>query len=127
MRCKAWQRRVSALGRAALSREALERAQACRMVIEWALRRPGVNGRPISFRAAAIKLNERNIETPMGGRWRGHQLQRMARRLGLDHPVAYMPENLAPTRFRAVWEERPYLTAPQVVAAVSVGRLHDFA
>jgi len=116
LRSKAWQRRVSALGRAALSREALERAQACRIVIEWALRLPGVNGRPISFRAAAIKLNERDIETPMGGRWRGHQLQRMARRLGINHPLARVPEELARATVRALWEQRPHITGAQVVA-----------
>ena len=90
LRSKSWQRRVSALGRAALRREALVRAQAYRVYVEWALGQLGPNSRPISFRAAAIKLNERHIDTPLGGRWRGHQVQRMARRLGLDHPVAYL-------------------------------------
>lgn len=121
LRSKAWQRRVSALGRAALIQEANERAEAYRVYVEWALTQPGLPGRPISFRAAALKLNERQIETPSGGLWRGHQLQRMARRLRLAHQIAYMPDALAHTRVRALWEQRPEITGAQVVAAVSVG------
>ena len=90
LRSKAWQRQVSALGRAALSKAATERAEAYRLHIEWAFRQPGVDGRPISYRAAAERLNERNIESPMGRRWVGHQLRRMARRLGLYHPPGYL-------------------------------------
>ena len=118
LRSKAWQRRVSALGRAALTRAADERAQAFRMYIEWALKQTGRSGRPISFRGAAIKLNERHIETPLGGHWRGHHVQRMARRLGLDHPLARMPEDFARARVRSLWKERPDLTAEQVVATM---------
>jgi DNA invertase Pin-like site-specific DNA recombinase len=115
LRPKSWQRRVSALGRAALIQEANDRAQAYRMYVEWALRQPGVKERPISFAAAAKKLNARNIETPLGGRWRGHQLQRMARRLDIDHPLARMPERFARARVRALFELRPNLTGEQVV------------
>jgi DNA invertase Pin-like site-specific DNA recombinase len=64
---KAWRRRVTALAHAALGRAADERAEAYRLQIEWAFRQPGANGRPISFRAAANKLNERNIESSTGG------------------------------------------------------------
>jgi hypothetical protein len=71
LRSKAWQRRVSALGRAALSKAAVEGAEAYRLHIEWALRQPGMCGRPISRRAPANKLNERNIESAMGGCWSG--------------------------------------------------------
>jgi len=78
LRPKSWQQRVSALGRAALTRAALERAEAYRLHIEWAFRQPGMYGRPISRRAAANKLNERNIESPMGRRWCGEQILRMA-------------------------------------------------
>src|SRR5271165_6707530 len=80
LRSKAWQRRVSALGRAALVKAATEQAEAYRPHIEWAFRQPGVDGRPISYRSAANKLNERNIESPMGRLWSGHQLRRTARR-----------------------------------------------
>jgi hypothetical protein len=86
LRPKAERRRVSLLGRAACAKAAMERAEAYRLHVEWALRQPGVNGRPITFCAAARVLNERKIESPMGGRWQGSQLQRMAPRLGLNHP-----------------------------------------
>lgn len=122
LRSKSWQREVSALGRAALVQEANERAQAYRMYIEWALKQPGRKGRPISFRGAALRLNERNIETPLGGTWRGHHIQRMARRLKLDHPLARMPETFARARVRALFKLRPNLTGEQVVA--NVGTAH---
>jgi DNA invertase Pin-like site-specific DNA recombinase len=116
LRPKSWQRKVSALGRAALIQEANDRAQAYRVYIEWALKQPGRYGRPISFRGAAIRLNERNVETPLGGTWRGHHIQRMARRLGLEHPLARMPETFARARVRALFKLRPNLTGEQVVA-----------
>lgn len=116
LRPKSWQRHVSALGRAALIKEANERAEAYRLYIEWALRQPGRRGQPISFRGAAIKLNERNIETPLGGQWRGHHLQRMAARLKLNHPLARMPEKLARARVRALFKQCPNVTGREVVA-----------
>jgi DNA invertase Pin-like site-specific DNA recombinase len=118
LRPKSWQRHVSALGRAALVREANERAEGYRVYIEWALKQPGRAGRRISFRSAAIRLNERNIETPLGGTWRGHHIQRMARRLGLNHPLAYMSKMLARDRVRALWNQLPSLTAPLIVANI---------
>jgi len=68
---KTERRRVSAMGRAALTKLAMERAQAYRVHIEWAFRRLGRYGRPISRRDAANKLNELNIPCAMGGRWAG--------------------------------------------------------
>jgi DNA invertase Pin-like site-specific DNA recombinase len=118
LRPKSWQRKVSALGRAALVREANERAQAYRMYIEWALKQPGPEGRLISFNSAAIRLNERNIETPLGGTWRGHHIQRMARRLGIDHPLARMPVGMARARVRAFYKRHPTVRADQLVATL---------
>jgi len=118
LRSKSWQRRISVLARAALRQEANDRAQAYRVYVEWALKQPGVKERPISFAAAARRLNARNIETPMGGRWRGNQLQSMARRLGLDHPLTRIPERFARERVRALFEQRPNLTGEQVVGAM---------
>lgn len=115
LRSKSWQRRVSAMGRDALIREANERAQAYRVYVEWALRQPGVKGRLISFGAAAKRLNQRDIKTPLGGHWRGHHLQRMARRLGIDHPLARMPDSLARARIQALWTKRPEITGAQLV------------
>ena len=116
LRSKSWRRRVSAMGRAALSRAALQRAEAYRVYVEWALRQPGPNGRPISYRAAAQRLYERNIESPLGGRLRGHHLQRMAHRLGIDHPPGYLKDDIVRARVRAIWKECPDVTGEQVVA-----------
>lgn len=69
LRSKTERRKITALAHAALGRAANERAEAYRPFIEWALRQPGINGRPISFLAAAHKLNERNIESPIGAPW----------------------------------------------------------
>jgi hypothetical protein len=66
---KAEQRRISALGRAAKSKAAMERAEAYRVHLEWALNHPGRFGRPITFRRAAERLNERQLPSPMGSRW----------------------------------------------------------
>jgi len=53
---KAERRRIRALGRAALARVAVERAEAYRPLIEWAFQQPGRYGRPISRRDAAERL-----------------------------------------------------------------------
>lgn len=120
LRSKAWRRRVSALGRAALTKAAMERAEAYRMHIEWALRQSGRGGRPITFRSAANKLNERNIESPMGGLWRGHELQRMALRLGLHHPLGRLSRDVARAKVHAIWKEHPEFTAKQVIASLGL-------
>jgi DNA invertase Pin-like site-specific DNA recombinase len=122
LRSKAWRRRVSALGSAALSKAALERAEAYRLHIEWAFRQPGVYGstRPISFRAAAHRLNERNIESPMGGRWTGDQLLRMGLRLGLHHPPGHLSCTVVRARVRALWKEHPEFTAKQVISSLGL-------
>ncbi len=116
LRGESWQRHVSALGRAAIVQEAIDRAHAYRMYIEWALQQPGLDGGPISYRAAANKLNARNIESPTGRRWQGHALQRMARRLGLDHPPGYLKDDRVRARVQAIWREDPHCTGAQVVA-----------
>jgi hypothetical protein len=46
LRSKSERRRVSALGRAVLVQEAIERAEAYRVHIEWAFRQPGLDGDP---------------------------------------------------------------------------------
>ncbi len=118
LRSKSWGRRVSAMGRAALVKEAMERAEAYRVHIGWAFQQPGLDGGPISYRAAAQKLNARNIESPTGRRWRGHALQRMARRLELHHPPGYIKDAVVRTRVQAIWQQHPDCTAKQVVASM---------
>jgi DNA invertase Pin-like site-specific DNA recombinase len=119
LRSKAWRRRVTALAHAALSKAADERAEAYRLHIEWAFRQPGLNGRPISFRAAANKLNERNIESAMGARWTGQQLLRMGLRLGLHHPRR-LPREVARTQVQAIWKQHPEVTGEQVIASLGL-------
>jgi DNA invertase Pin-like site-specific DNA recombinase len=111
---KARRRRVSELGRAALTRLALERAEAYRLHIEWAFRQPGRYGRPISRRDAANKLNERNIPCAMGGRWAGEQLFRMAHRIGLNPPPARLPREVSRARVHSIWKQHPEFNAKQV-------------
>ena len=56
---KVVQRRIIALGHAAQTKAAMERAEAFRLHIEWALRQPSlISGRQISFASAAQKLND---------------------------------------------------------------------
>jgi DNA invertase Pin-like site-specific DNA recombinase len=115
LRSSAWQRRISALGREALCKAADERAEAYRLHIEWAFRQPGANKRPISFRAAANKLNERNIESSQGKRWTGQQVLRMGLRLGIHHPRR-LPQEVARNRVRAMWKQNPEVTGREVIA-----------
>jgi DNA invertase Pin-like site-specific DNA recombinase len=122
LRPKSWQRKLNALGRTVLIQQANERAQAYRVYVEWALGRPGVKDRPITFGAAARRLNARNIETPRGKRWGGFQLKNMARRLGIDHPLTRIPEKFARARVRALYELHPDLTGEQVIA--NMGTAH---
>jgi len=111
---KTERRRIRALGRAALARVAVERAEAYRPLIEWAFQQPGRYGRPISRRDAAEKLNERNIPCAMGGRWKAAQLLRMARRIGLNPPAARLPREVSRARVRAIWKQHSEFTAKQV-------------
>jgi DNA invertase Pin-like site-specific DNA recombinase len=119
---KAKQRRIQAMGRAALIKAALERAEAYRPFIEWAFRQPGENGRTISYRAAAIKLNARNVESPKGCRWASGQLWRTARLLHLNHPTCYMKNDVVRTRVQAYWNQHPGCTAEEVI--VHLGNEH---
>lgn len=124
LRSKAERRRVIALGIAAWKKAAVERAEAYRLHIEWALRQPGLYGRPIAFSSAARKLNERNIESPMGRSWTGSQLQRMARRLRLNHPPASLRRDVARARIQALWKQHPELTGKQVIASLGLRHQH---
>lgn len=117
---KAEQRRISALGRAAKTKAATERAEAYRLHIEWALRQPGWRGKRISFNCAADKLNERNIDSPRGGVWTGNQLQIMAIRLGIYHPSAFLTREVARARVRAVWKQHPEFSGRQVAASAGL-------
>jgi DNA invertase Pin-like site-specific DNA recombinase len=122
LRGKSWQRHVTKLGNAAKAKGADGRAKAFRVFIEWALKQPGRNGRPISFSSAAIRLNDRNIQTPFGRPWRGLNVQRMAQRLGIDHPLAPLSDTHAQVRGRALNE--PAIKAERVADLAAPHLIH---
>ena len=116
LRSKAYRRRMCLLSAAAKRKAGMEQAEAYRPNIEWALRQPGMFGRPISRHAAANKLNERNVETVMGGRWSGGQLLKVAHRLALNPPPARLSSDEARARVRAVWNQHPEYGGRQAMA-----------
>src|SRR5262249_9326535 len=120
LRSRAWRRYVSTLACASLKKAAMERAEAYRAHIEWALRQPGVYGtrRPISFRAAANELNQRNIQSPRGGLWSGTQLAAMGTRLGLIHPPGFLAYDVVKAKAYAIWQRRPDLTTRQLITTL---------
>jgi hypothetical protein len=103
---------------AAKRKTAIERAEAYRLHIEWALRQPGFRGRRISFHCAAEKLNERYIAAPKGGRWAGGQLQRMAIRLEIYHSIAHLSDEVARAKVRALWKQHPRLSGRRMAATL---------
>lgn len=115
-------KRMQARSREALRKAAMERAEAHRPHIEWALRQPGVygTGRPISFRGAANSLNKMKIESPRGGLWAGDQILQMSRRLGMHHPPGHLSGLEARTRAHAIWVEHPEVTTKQLIAKMGV-------
>jgi hypothetical protein len=113
--------RICALGSAAKTRAAMERAEAYRHHIEWALRQPGLYGKKISLHRAAEMLNLKNIGSPRGGSWSGGQVQAMAIRLGIYHPLSYLRGELARAKVRALWKQHPESTARQVAASLGLG------
>lgn len=70
-------RQIAASGAKANQTAAMERIEALRPQIEFALKGD------VSLRQAAEALNERNIGSPGGGRWHAPSLLKAARRLGL--------------------------------------------
>ena len=118
LRSKAWLQRVSDLGRVSIVKANLEQAEAYRPYFEWAFRQPGTDGRLITYRAAADKLNERGVESPMGSRWCGNQLAKTSRLLGLDHPLSFIENDVVRARVKALWKEHPDCTIAQVIESM---------
>jgi hypothetical protein len=98
----------------------MERAQAYRVHIEWALRQRDKFGRPVSRNGAADKLNELHLESPMGGRWSSINVGLMASRLGLVFPPTPLPSAVLRLRVGEIFKQHPEFTARQVVS--SLGR-----
>ena len=112
---KVARRRMWARADVGRARAAMERAEAYRMHLEWALRQLGKTGRKPSLAAAAYRLNERGIESPMGGRWWDQTVERMAARLGLRLPPHRVPRDVLQPRVQAIWKQHPTCDAREVV------------
>jgi hypothetical protein len=68
----------------------MERAEAYRVHIEWALNNRDRYGNPISFNGTAEKLNDQHLPSPLGGKWRCKTVCDIALRLGFHHRVAFV-------------------------------------
>jgi DNA invertase Pin-like site-specific DNA recombinase len=115
MHSKAFRRRLQASAAAALHKAAMERAEAYRVHIEWALSQPGLDGKPISFRGAGEKLNELHLPSPMGGRWSSMNVADIAVRLKLREKPIRVPRKVLQQRVAAIWKAHPDCTGQQAV------------
>ena len=115
MHSKAFRRRLQACAAAALRKAAMERAEAYRIHIEWALSQPGLDGKLITFRGAGEKLNELQIPSPMGGRWSSMNVADIAVRLKLREKPIRVPRKMLQQRVRAIWKSHSDCTGQQVV------------
>ncbi len=114
-RSKAFGLQFRALSAATRHKAALERTEACRVLIEWALNQPGRCGKPITFNAAAQKLTERNILTPMGGHWSGRTVGVAAIRLGLRKRPVHVPYEVLHAQVRAIYKQHPGVIGRQLI------------
>ena len=115
MHSKAFRRRLQSCAAEALRKAAMERAEAHRVHIEWALSQPGLGGRPITFRGAGEKLNALQIPSPMGGRWSSMNVADIAMRLRLREKPTRVPRYVLQERVDAIWKSHPDCTGQQVV------------
>jgi DNA invertase Pin-like site-specific DNA recombinase len=115
MQSKPFRRRLQACAAAALRKAAMERAEANRIHIEWAINQPGIDGKPITFRGAGEKLNELHIPSPMGGRWNSTNVADIAVRLRLREKPPRVPREVIQGRVDAIWWSHPACTGQQVV------------
>ncbi len=117
---KAFRRRLRARSTAAVRKAAIERAEAYRVQVEWALSNPGRGGNLISFNGAAVKLNEQHLPSPRGGRWSSTSMRATALRLGLPDRLAYLPTEVLQARVDAAWRQHPGWTAQQLIAELGL-------
>lgn len=124
-RSKAFRRRLLVLSIAGKRRAAMERAEARRTHIEWALGHPGVDGKPISFNAAAERLNGQGVPGPMGGSWNSTNFKDVACRLGLRERPIRVPLKVLQERVREIWKKNPEVipsdVRAQLVSPYSIG------
>lgn len=118
LQSKAYLRRFQLLSAAALRKAAKERAEAYRVHIEWALSQPGLSGRPISFGAAARRLNGRHLESPKGGRWSGATMASLACRLGFRDRRERIPLQALKARVHEILKQHPDITVRRMLESV---------
>jgi hypothetical protein len=121
MRSEAFRRRLQASAAATLRKASMERAEAYRIHIEWALGQPGIDGKAITFRGAGEKLNELQIPSPMGGRWSSMNVADIAVRLKLREKPIRIPHEVLQERVDAIWKSRRDCTGQQVVEMLKPG------
>jgi DNA invertase Pin-like site-specific DNA recombinase len=115
MHSKRFRRRLQSSAAMALRKAAMERAEAYRVHIEWALSQPGLGGKMITFRGAGEKLNALQIPSPMGGRWSSMNIADIAVRLRLREKPMRVPRKVLQQRVDAIWKSHPGCTGQQVV------------
>jgi hypothetical protein len=115
-RTKAFLRRLRARSNAGVRKAALERAEAYRVHIEWALAQRDRWGNPVSFSGAAGKLNGEKLRSPMGGRWSRRTVRDIAFRLGFSDRVGYVRGHELQARVNVVFKQHPGWTAQQLIA-----------
>jgi DNA invertase Pin-like site-specific DNA recombinase len=115
-RSKAWYGRFMEMSIEARQKAAHERAELYRAHIEWALRQPSWHGGAISFHEAAKKLNLKGVPSITERSWSGAQVQRMARRLKLDHPqFFFIPDDELHLGIRKIASKSPLCTVESIV------------
>ena len=115
-RSKAFLLRLRARSRAGVRKAAMERAEAHRVHIEWALNNRDRYGNPISFSGAAEKLNEQSLPSPRGGRWSWRTVRDIALRLGFHHRTAWVATDELQARVNFAFTQHPGWTAQRIVA-----------
>jgi DNA invertase Pin-like site-specific DNA recombinase len=114
-RTKAFLRRLRARSNAAVRKAALERAEAYRVHIEWALAQHDRWGSPVSFSGAAAKLNGEQLPSPMGGRWGWRTVRDIAFRLGFSDRVAYVRADELQAHVHVAFRQYPGCTAQELI------------
>jgi hypothetical protein len=116
IRSKAWYRRFMEMSIEARQKAAGERAEAYRAHIKWALRQPSWHGGVISFHEAAKKLNAKGVPSITERSWGRSQVQRMARRLWLNHPqVFFISDEDLHAGLRVIVPKAPLATVEELI------------
>jgi DNA invertase Pin-like site-specific DNA recombinase len=116
MQSKEFRARLQAAAAKSLRKAAMDRAEAYRVHIEWALSQPGLNGKPITFRGAGEELNALNIASPLGGRWSSMNVADIAVRLKLREKIPRVSRTVWQERVRAIWTQHPDCTVAELAA-----------